>query len=561
MSSFCPAPAVRQPRRAPRPSAPRLRPPAPRARWACPCRPRSCSAPRSAATTSPRAAGCRRICASCWPRTRAARGGDRAAASAAAPAAAGLGAFRRAGVDAGHDGDDPQHRAHRADPARAAARSPGTRAWCGTATGGWSATSPRSCTGARRRRSTRSPSATARERGVASARELDSATPRARICAESLETALVALPGQPFPAGTRRSSSEPRWRPCSAPGTATRPATTAGCNGIDDATGTAVTVQAMVFGNGGSDIGRGRRIHARSGDRRERALSRLPLQRAGRGRRLRAPRRRTTRRGCERRLPPSPPSSAASRPCSKTSSATCRTSSSRSRTAGSTCCRRARASVRPGPRCASPSTWCARGVITPREALARLDGLARRIERTRLARDASARAARHGPSPPASASQRARSSSTPTGRSSSPRRGRPVILVRPDIATEDIEGIAAAEGVLTAAGGRTSHAAVVARQLGKVCLVGCPELAIEADGRGCTHRRARLPRASSMTLDGDAGASIGESCPSSTSVRSRSWPRSAPGDRAEESLTRMVSEPPAPPHPPPLRCGTARTSC
>ncbi|MDH4065966.1 MAG: PEP-utilizing enzyme, partial [Acidobacteriota bacterium] len=49
----------------------------------------------------------------------------------------------------------------------------------------------------------------------------------------------------------------------------------------------------------------------------------------------------------------------------------------------------------------------------------------------------------------------------------------PTILVRQDLATDDVAGIAAAAGVLTASGGRTSHAAVVARHLGKVCLVGC----------------------------------------------------------------------------------------
>ncbi len=55
----------------------------------------------------------------------------------------------------------------------------------------------------------------------------------------------------------------------------------------------------------------------------------------------------------------------------------------------------------------------------------------------------------------------------------------PVILVRPETSTEDVEGFALAAGILTAAGGRTAHAAVVARQLGKVCLVGC---------RGARHR-------------------------------------------------------------------------
>ena len=51
--------------------------------------------------------------------------------------------------------------------------------------------------------------------------------------------------------------------------------------------------------------------------------------------------------------------------------------------------------------------------------------------------------------------------------------GTPAILVRPETLTADIAGLAGAAGLLTAAGSRTAHAAVVARQLGKVCLVGC----------------------------------------------------------------------------------------
>src|SRR5208337_4249004 len=49
--------------------------------------------------------------------------------------------------------------------------------------------------------------------------------------------------------------------------------------------------------------------------------------------------------------------------------------------------------------------------------------------------------------------------------------GTPAILVRMETVTTDIEGMALAVGILTGSGGRTSHAAVVARQLGKVCLV------------------------------------------------------------------------------------------
>jgi pyruvate,orthophosphate dikinase len=83
--------------------------------------------------------------------------------------------------------------------------------------------------------------------------------------------------------------------------------------------------------------------------------------------------------------------------------------------------------------------------------------------------------------------------------------GRAVILARPDIGTDDIEGIAAAAGVLTTAGGRTSHAAVVARQHGKVCLVGCAALRIEADGASCVIAGQRLPEGAELTLDANAG--------------------------------------------------------
>ena len=83
--------------------------------------------------------------------------------------------------------------------------------------------------------------------------------------------------------------------------------------------------------------------------------------------------------------------------------------------------------------------------------------------------------------------------------------GRPAILIREDIATEDIAGIAAADGVLTSRGGRTSHAAVVARQLGKVCLVGCRSLRIEPDSRSCVIGALRFQEGDDLTLDGDGG--------------------------------------------------------
>ncbi len=58
-------------------------------------------------------------------------------------------------------------------------------------------------------------------------------------------------------------------------------------------------------------------------------------------------------------------------------------------------------------------------------------------------------------------------------------RGEKVILVRIETSPEDIRGMAAAEGILTARGGMTSHAALVGRQMGKVCVVGCEALEID----------------------------------------------------------------------------------
>ncbi len=62
-------------------------------------------------------------------------------------------------------------------------------------------------------------------------------------------------------------------------------------------------------------------------------------------------------------------------------------------------------------------------------------------------------------------------------------RGESVILVRIETSPEDIRGMVAAEGILTARGGMTSHAALVARQMGKVCVAGCDALRIDYRAR------------------------------------------------------------------------------
>jgi pyruvate, orthophosphate dikinase len=83
--------------------------------------------------------------------------------------------------------------------------------------------------------------------------------------------------------------------------------------------------------------------------------------------------------------------------------------------------------------------------------------------------------------------------------------GDPVILVRRDISTDDIAGFAASAGILTAVGGRTAHAAVVARQLGKVCVVGCRALSIDEPRRRAMIGGRQLTEGEWLSIDGDSG--------------------------------------------------------
>jgi len=62
-------------------------------------------------------------------------------------------------------------------------------------------------------------------------------------------------------------------------------------------------------------------------------------------------------------------------------------------------------------------------------------------------------------------------------------KGEKVLLVRTETSPEDLRGMIAAEGILTAKGGVSSHAALVARQMGKVCVVGCGGLTMAGTRR------------------------------------------------------------------------------
>ena len=85
--------------------------------------------------------------------------------------------------------------------------------------------------------------------------------------------------------------------------------------------------------------------------------------------------------------------------------------------------------------------------------------------------------------------------------------GQEVILVRQETSAEDINGMKVAKGVVTATGGMTSHAAVVARGLGKCCVVGCGSLRIDFDERTLHlgENGALLREGDLLTLDGSTG--------------------------------------------------------
>ena len=83
--------------------------------------------------------------------------------------------------------------------------------------------------------------------------------------------------------------------------------------------------------------------------------------------------------------------------------------------------------------------------------------------------------------------------------------GEQVILVRAETSPEDIHGMHAALGILTSRGGSTSHAAVVARGMGRPCVVGASELLIDYRSQSMTARGVTVEAGETITIDGGAG--------------------------------------------------------
>jgi len=83
--------------------------------------------------------------------------------------------------------------------------------------------------------------------------------------------------------------------------------------------------------------------------------------------------------------------------------------------------------------------------------------------------------------------------------------GKKVLLVRIETSPEDISGMVACQGILTARGGMTSHAAVVARGMGKPCVAGCSSLIIDYAGKTLTVKGRVYKQGDALTIDGATG--------------------------------------------------------
>ena len=257
--------------------------------------------------------------------------------------------------------------------------------------------------------------------------------------------------------------------------------------------GTAVTVQTMVFGNAGGTSGAGVGFTRDPATGERDAVFRFLLQRPGRGRGRRPAHRWPTATGCAR--------------C-------CRTLFTRWKTVAARLealfhdaqdfeftvqdgkfflLQTRRAQRTPLAALRMAVDMVAEGLITPAEALHRLDGIdLASLGRTRFAPPLPAPLARAVVAGAGVASGPVALDAAAAARFAAA--GTPAILVRPETLTADIAGLADAAGLLTAAGSRTAHAAVVARQLGKVCLVGCAGLEIDLARRALPDRRQRAGR-------------------------------------------------------------------
>jgi pyruvate,orthophosphate dikinase len=143
------------------------------------------------------------------------------------------------------------------------------------------------------------------------------------------------------------------------------------------------------------------------------------------------------------------------------------------------------------------------GLITPQQALRRLNGVAfDQLARKHLV-DSGEPVARGTGASAGIAVGRAAFDSNGAERLAGS--GDPVILVRPDTSTADVAGFAASAGIVTAIGGRTAHAALVARQMGKPCIVGCKALSVDVANHAARLAGTAIRQGDWLSIDGETG--------------------------------------------------------
>jgi pyruvate,orthophosphate dikinase len=148
---------------------------------------------------------------------------------------------------------------------------------------------------------------------------------------------------------------------------------------------------------------------------------------------------------------------------------------------------------------------CDEGLITPAEAVARIDaGALDQLLHPTIAPDADKKIVAQGlpASPGAAAGEIVFSADEAEVLKA---QGRDVILVRIETSPEDIHGMHAAVGILTTRGGMTSHAAVVARGMGRPCVCGASSLRIDYQAGTMTAGRAHFRKGDIITIDGATG--------------------------------------------------------
>lgn len=145
------------------------------------------------------------------------------------------------------------------------------------------------------------------------------------------------------------------------------------------------------------------------------------------------------------------------------------------------------------------------GLITPDEALHRVtgEGLERLMSPRFAAQTHGGAIARGLPASPGAAVGAAVLDSAEAVRRAAA--GEDVILVRQETTPDDLPGMVAAQAVLTSRGGKTSHAAVVARGMGKVCVCGAAELTVDPEGRCFTAPGVTVREGTVISVDGFTG--------------------------------------------------------